>query len=86
MSEFTVEWKKGPPPGKGNWWVKFENGPVVGAAVEPAYIHRHDPDAGLLFCWMGASPAARFERAALDITHHAKMGTPARPKVKRGKS
>ena len=77
----TVTWKKGPPPGRGNWWVVWDNGAVFWVNVGPAYINRHDPEATLLLSWASAGPAARFEKAIPHIKYHARVEKPDAPEV-----
>ena len=78
-----LHWMKGPPPGRGKWWIRWWNGAIEAVHVGPAHIRRHDPDAALLLCRMGA-PANRFDEvvnAERGITHHAIMEKPPGPEA-----
>ena len=79
----NVEWKEGPPPDRGDWWVAMEaagSASVFLVHVGPAYINRYDPEAPWLLSWPSPGPAARFEKVKCAITHHAKVEKPGLPK------
>lgn len=73
-----LDWHKGPPSGRGLYWVVI-NGKVQPCAVEPAHIDRDLPDARLLLKILAGGLAYPFEACKGQITHHAVLDVPAAP-------
>lgn len=77
-----VKWQKGPPPGRGRWWVCWagDEGPRVRLIdVSPAVIYYDDPNARLLM----KSPSGmawQFEPNKGRMTHHAPVEEPRLPR------
>lgn len=72
-----VTWLPGPPPGRGLWWIVWR-GTVVAVAIDPALIHRGDPDARLLIKTM-TGMAYYLDVEAKHVTHHAVFEHPEGP-------
>jgi hypothetical protein len=74
-------WTKGPPPGRGRYWVVWalRSGVKVEAVeLSPALIYYADPNARLLIKTMWGA-AYEFEANKADISHHMPLDPPEAP-------